>query len=864
MPSFRTHPARVVFSLVIAFAGAPLASAAQQRPSPQDAEALLRSNPELAAQVRSRLRTSGLTPDQVRARLRAEGYPEDLLDPYLQSGTVADTSVVTDPRVTAALRALTISADSLDPDSLRARLDRSDDRPFRPEIRCDTLAKAAPIKADSLPLDARGTAVARGPELRCTSPDGRPVAPPDSGRVIFGLDLFASRTSQFDPNLAGPVDASYKLGPGDQLVLLMTGEVELAHRLDVTREGFVFIPQVGQLYVANLSVRQLEDLLYRSLGRVYPGVRRGANATTHFSISVARLRSLQVFVAGDVVRPGSFRVSAAGTALTALYAAGGPTPNGSLRRVEIRRGGKLVETLDVYDYLVRGDATHDPRLESGDVVFVPIRGPSVRVVGEINRPGTYELGQGESLADVVRTAGGFRPTATPSRVQIERIVPARDRRDGGAARIVLDVSTYATRAANGDGAGGEDTVQVALEDGDLVRVFSIPDRVSNRITLSGNVWRPGSQGFMPSLRLSDAIARAGGLRPDAYLGQVLVTRVLPDSSRVQLRAALRADGTAEQDIALAPDDEIRVFSVAEFRAKRQVGISGAVKHGGQVVYREGMTLRDLVLLAGGLDESAHLGEAQIARLPENRAAGATAQTIRVKLDSTYVFGGRVAGTPNAANEIVLRPDDQVLILRQPDWAVPRSVMLTGEVKFPGRYTLERRDERLHMVVQRAGGLTANADSGGIVFKRWRDGVGRIGVDLPEALRGKRESDDLVLQDGDSIHIPTYTGVVTVAGSVNAPMGVAYVPGANLDYYVRAAGGPSRVGDMSHAYVTNANGRVESVRRRRMLPDDVPTPGPGSKVVVPERPPSENAWVRSLPVVASIVASLVTLAAVLVK
>jgi len=158
---------------------------------------------------------------------------------------------------------------------------------------------------------------------------------------------------------------------------------------------------------------------------------------------------------------------------------------------------------------------------------------------------------------------------------------------------------------------------------------------------------------------------------------------------VQLRASLRADGTAEQDVALAPDDEIRVFSLGEFRAKRRVGISGAVKQSGRVMYREGMTLRDLVLLAGGLDESAYLGEAQIARLPENRAAGATAETIRVPLDSTYVFGGRGAAIPNAGNEIVLRPDDQVLILRQPDWAVPRSVVLTGEVRFPGRYTLER-------------------------------------------------------------------------------------------------------------------------------------------------------------------------------
>jgi len=862
-PVMFSIPALAKWVLCLVAAGVPLASSAQQRPSPQEAEALLRTNPDLAAQVRTRLRDSGLTPDQVRARLRAEGYPEDLLDPYLIAGSASDTSRVSDPRITAALRALSVPADSLDRDSLPLRPDRIDDRSVRPEIRCDTLARVAPVRTDSLPLDARTTAPPRGPELRCTSSDGRPVAPPDSGHAIFGLDLFASRTSQFDPNLAGPVDASYKLGPGDQLVLLLTGEVELAHRLDVTREGFVFIPQVGQLYVANLSVKQLEDLLYRVLGRVYPGVRRGANAATHFSVSVARLRSLQVFVAGDVVRPGSYRVSAAGTALTALYAAGGPTPNGSLRRIEIRRGGKPVDVLDVYDYIVRGDATHDPRLESGDVVFVPIRGPSVRIVGEINRPGTYELRPGESLVHVVRTAGGFRPTATPGRVQIERIVPARERRNGGAARIVLDVSTVATRAANGDGAG-EDTVQVALEDGDLVRVFAIPDRVSNRISVNGNVWQPGSQGFTPNLRLSDAIARAGGLRPDAYLGEVLVTRTLHDSSRVQLRASLRADGTSPQDIELAPDDDVRIFSLTEFRAKRQVAIAGAVKQSGRVTYREGMTLRDLVLLAGGLDESAYLGEVQIARLPENRAAGATAQTLRVPLDSTYVFSGRSAAAPPTGNEILLRPDDQVLILRQPDWVTPRSVMLTGEVKFPGRYTLERRDERLHMVLRRAGGLTATADSTGIVFKRPRDGVGRIGVDLPRAMRESRAVDDLVLQDGDSIHIPPYSGVVTVTGAVNSPMGVAYVRGANLDYYVRAAGGPTRVGDMAHAWVTHANGRVETAHRRRMLPDDVPNPGPGSKVVVPEKPPSESSWSRNLPVVASIVASLVTLAAVLVK
>ena len=859
---------RAAIRLAVTCATLPLAallppiSLLAQRPSPQEAELLLSSNPELARQVRAKLQGSGLTPEQVRARLRAEGYPETLLDSYMQPAGSGVVDSVPTAATLAALRALAVD----DPTDSLGVVAKSPERPIPdralpPGIHCDTVAapsvNAAP---DSVRLDVR-RADRRAAEIKCVSADGRPVAHPDSGRTIFGLDLFSSATSQFDPNVAGPVDASYKLGPGDQLVLLLTGEVELAHRLDVTREGFVFIPQVGQLHVANLTLQQFEDLLYGVLRRVYPGVRRAANAATRFSVNVARLRSHQVFVAGDVARPGSYRVSAAGTALTALYAAGGPTPNGSLRRIEIRRSGKVVDVLDVYDYLLRGDASHDPRLQSGDVVFVPIRGATVRVVGEINRPATYELRVGESLSDLVRAAGGFRPTAVTSRAQIDRILPAPQRRDGGAARVLIDVTTAPSRTASGDG-GGPDTVQVALEDGDVVRVFAIPDRVRNRIAVVGNVWQPGSQGFTSGLRLSDAIARAGGLRADAYLGQVLVTRTLADSSRVQLRTSLGPDGATTEDLTLSPDDEVRIFSIAEFRPRRQVAITGAVKQSGRVAYREGMTLRDLILLAGGLDEHAYLGEVEIARLPENRASGVTAQTVRVRLDSTYVFGAQRAGASNKSGEVELRPDDHVLVLREPEWVAPRNVVLSGEVRFPGRYTLERRDERLSSLLQRAGGLSPNADSTGIVFQRTREKVGRVGIDLPLALRNARAPDNLVLQDGDSIHIPPYSGIVTVTGAVQAPMAVAYVRGANLDYYIRAAGGASQAGDAKRAYVTNASGRVETVRRYWLLPDDVPTPGPGSRVTVPQRPPSEGAaWSRNLPVIASIVGSLVALAAI---
>jgi protein involved in polysaccharide export with SLBB domain len=387
--------------------------------------------------------------------------------------------------------------------------------------------------------------------------------------------------------------------------------------------------------VANLTLGQLESVLAGRLGRIYSGIRSG---TTRFSVSVSGLRSNQIFVVGDVVRPGSYRVSSAGTALTALYAAGGPSEAGSLRRVEIRRGGRTVDVLDVYDYLTRGDASRDARLANGDVVFVPPRLARVRALGEVLRPGTYELKPGETLADLLRTAGGLTALAAPQRVTIERVVPPAQRAPGGRDRVVLDASA-------GEGGG---VPALPLVNGDVVRVARIAARVANRITVQGNVASPGAVGFRPGLRLSDALRAAGGLKQDTYLGRVLVTRFERDSSRVQLRAVLRdLAGNVYNDLELRPDDEIEVFSVATFRPDRLVSIGGAVRDGGRFPYRSGMSLRDLVLLAGGVTEGALLTEAEIARLPASRAGGVTASTIRVPLDSTYLFEREAAARTRA-------------------------------------------------------------------------------------------------------------------------------------------------------------------------------------------------------------------------
>src|SRR6267143_1463854 len=279
---------------------------------------------------------------------------------------------------------------------------------------------------------------------------------------VFGVDVFQRTTTQFLPLLAGPVPADYRLGPGDNLVLILTGDVELSYSLPVTREGFILIPQVGQVHVANLTLDQLRDVLYTRLGRVYSGVRRAGNATTRFDVTVANVRANQVYVVGEVAQPGAYQISSLGTVFTALYAAGGVTERARLRGVDVRRLGKTVATLDLYDYLLRGDTRNDIRMETGDVIFVPIHEARVRVSGAVLRPAVYETKTAETLADVIRASGGFRPDAALERVKVMRILPADARGTQTTARVTIDVPMTKGLAP-----------RFALEDGDVVHVDSL-------------------------------------------------------------------------------------------------------------------------------------------------------------------------------------------------------------------------------------------------------------------------------------------------------------------------------------------------------------------------------------------------------
>ena len=398
---------------------------AQTLPSPAQAQQMLRNDPSLLGRLQQMMTQSGLTADQVRSRLRAQGYPESLLDQYLPGGRADSTGVPAEETFTA-LRALGV-ADSSVVDSLAAAARaRRMARAHEDSAFVDTLQRA--IQNDTTRAALRALLSSRSLQREQV----------DSGFQVFGLELFKGETAFREANATGGADPNYRFGPGDRLTLFLTGDVETQYSLTVAPEGFVVIPQVGQINVAGLTRSQLEDMLYTRLGRVYSGVRRNGG-TTSFYINVAQIGRNQIFVNGDVTNPGSYRVSRAGTVLTALGLAGGPTANGSMRAVQVKRAGQVVATLDFYAYALHGDASNDIRLENGDVVFVPTRGPQVRIAGKVIRPATYEMTSGQTVADVVQMAGGFTETADRRRIQIERVLPPAERTTAGTDRRVIDV-----------------------------------------------------------------------------------------------------------------------------------------------------------------------------------------------------------------------------------------------------------------------------------------------------------------------------------------------------------------------------------------------------------------------------------------
>ena len=655
---------------------------------------------------------------------------------------------------------------------------------------------------------------------------------------------------------------NYRLGPGDEVIIDIWGANEATIRQEITPEGNIMVSQIGPVYLNGLTIAEADGKIREVLSRKYAGV-SGEHPESQVSVTLGQIRSIQIHVMGEVRVPGTYRLSSFATVFHALYRAGGISPIGSLRGIRVMRGDRQVATVDVYDYILRGQLNDDVRLEEGDVLIVPPYDMLVAIEGHVKRPMYYEMKEGESLGALIRYAGGFMGDAYTEEVQVIR-------RTGRENRL------FSVLAADYGG--------WRLEDGDGVTVGAILDRFANRVEIRGAVYRPGMYELGGTLNtVKDLVERADGLTGDAFQGRALLTREREDLTHevvaIDLAALL---GGRVPDIPLRREDVLVVASIRELEAKGAFRISGEVTRPGVYPYVENTTLEDLLVQAGGLLESASTVRVDVSRRlkdPESVEPGKA-------LSRVYTFavkeGYVVDGTPG----FVLVPFDEVEVRRSPAYQVQRRVTISGEAVFAGGYTLVKKNERLSDLVKRAGGLTPdayvrggrlirrlneeeraqrqaaldmarmNAGSDSVSLAKLRlDDRYTVGIELDKALEQPSSDYDVVLREGDSLYIPEYISTVRIMGEVQYPNTVTYLSGKNLSYYVNQAGGYGRMAKKRRAYVIHMNGTVSRLKRFRRTKIE-----PGSQIIIPSKKERKGMNIAEIMSLTTSAASLGTMAA----
>lgn len=680
-------------------------------------------------------------------------------------------------------------------------------------------------------------------------------------KKIFGFQLFNSGNLTFEPPVNMPTPQNYVLGIDDELMVSIWGASQQTYQLAIETNGAVNIPDIGPVYVSGMEFSKAKELIKRRLIAIYSGM-DGSSPNTYAEVSISNLRSIKINVIGEAMVPGTYTLPSTASAFNALYLSGGPNENGSFRNIQLIRDNKTIKTIDVYDYLINANTQGNIQLREQDIIYIPTYQKRVEASGAFKRTGIFELNEKEKLSDLIRYLGGFTDHAFKAQLSLTRITDSEKK--------VIDVSQSIFES-------------FTPSNGDVVVASGIIDRYENRVNISGAVFRPGTYELTDGLQLSGLIKKAQGVTENYFSNRGLIVRLQNNLAPMTLSFNVDDILKGTNDITLQREDQVIIQDIFRMREKRIVQILGEVQKPGEFDFTDNMTLKDLIFKAGGFTEAASESFIELAR----RHNYAESNLMGDELVKLYQFNiDRKLNLDTKGDTLHLQPFDYIYVRKAPSYHPQRTVYISGEVRYPGAYSIGSKKERISDLINRSGGLLPDAFIRGARMKRANaDSLQKAEIlrnNLPDSLITKAEKQissdklelrledilknpgstyDYLLKEGDQIIIPEVSQEVRISGEILNPIGLAYQNGKSLKYYINRSGGFSDKAQKRKTFVIYSDGTTQVTRS--FLGRNYPTVEPGSQIIVPQKPEKQRIdqtgkWLGIASTMATIAIAIATL------
>jgi len=652
-------------------------------------------------------------------------------------------------------------------------------------------------------------------------------------KKIFGFQLFNSSNLTFEPPVNIPTPQNYVLGIDDELSISIWGASQQTYQLRIETNGAINIPDIGPVYVSGMEFSKAKDLIKKRLIAIYQGM-NGQSPNTYAEVSISNLRSIKINVIGEVLIPGTYTLPSTASAFNALYLSGGPNENGSFRNIQVIRDNKIIKIIDVYDYLINANTEGNIQLREQDIIYIPTYQKRVEVNGAFKRTGIFELTDKEKLSDLIRYLGGFTDRAYKAQLSLTRITDKQ--------RKVIDISQSIYASFTPD-------------NGDAIVASEIIDRYENRVNISGAVFRPGTYELTEGLTLAGLIKKAQGVTENYFSNRGLIIRLQNNLAPMTLSFNVDEILKGNNDIPLQREDQIIIQDIFSMRQKRIVQIFGEVQKPGEFEFSANMNLKDLIFKAGGFTEAASEAYIELARRHNYEEATQMSDEI-VKLFKFNI--DRELNLDSKGDTFHLQPFDYIYVRKAPSYKEQRTVFITGEVRYPGAYSIGSKNERISDLINRAGGLLPEAFIKGARMKRTNEQASQtlqvIGNNIPDSLISKAKQEvrndqlelrlesilknpestfDYFLKDGDQVIIPEIAQEVRISGEIQNPIGLAYEKGKGLRYYVNRSGGFNDRALKRKVFVLYSDGTTHVTHS--FIWHNYPLPESGCQIIVPQKP-----------------------------